>query len=175
MSGRLVVASIGVLALAGLVGLWLFFHALPRETDLHAMLQAAQFVEIFQFSNGVPTRWVRFDDPRAWNDLSERIRYRGTFWGFSDEPRDAIVIQTIKDGTRYGAFEARGDGCLHIRKGARWYRMPVEPGFEVEARRLLEARGQDLPPGQMRDSVPKSSIRSSTLDSRTRHCRENQA
>ena len=127
--------------------LWLSFHAAPRESTLKTLLDRADHVEIFRFKDGSPTRWVRFDERHRWADLSELLRYRGTFWGFSREPKDTIVLQTIEGEStksRRLALEVRGDGRIHLRKAARWYRMPVEPEFEARIRELLREEGRDL-------------------------------
>lgn len=142
---RVIVFVLAIIGLAALVGLWFLFHTLPWQSGVRQMLDDAELVEIFRFKDGKPTRWVRFDDPKQWSDLGPLLEFRATFWRFSDEPKDAIVIQTIKDRIRYGAWEVRGDGHLHLRKAARWYRMPVDPQFEIRVRQLLDEHGQDLP------------------------------
>lgn len=129
----------------GLFGVWLLFHSIPTAQSLGDMLRKADSIEIFRLVDGKAVRWIRLQEPNRWEDLPSKIAFKETFWKFSREPADAIVIQVFSHGERFGAWEVRGDDHLHIRKAARWYRMPAAPEFEAKVRQLLNEFGQDLP------------------------------
>lgn len=133
----------GSLALFG--SLWVWFHSIPTQADLQQMLRSADTIEIFRWKDDAPRRWVRLTDPSLWADLADRLRFRATFWQFSTAPTDALVIQVFQQDRRFGAWEVRADGCVHLRKAVRWYRLPVEPGFAERLQQLLDERGADLP------------------------------
>lgn len=125
-------------------GVWSWFHSIPRLEDLRQMLRDADEIEIFRLVDDTPTRWIRLSDPELWRPLPEMIEFKARYWEFSRPPTDSIVFQVIRAKERYGAWEVRGDGHLHIRKAARWYRMPIAGGFEERVRSLLAERGSDL-------------------------------
>lgn len=122
---------------------------------LRDMLRRADMIEIFEYDGDAPRSWVRLEDPREWEGLDDDVRFARSFWGFSSAPAGAVVVQMIRDRQRYGVVEVRGDGCLHVRKAARWYKMPIEGAFEERVRSLLERKGAPLPP---RDAKPPSSV-----------------
>lgn len=125
--------------------LWFQFHSIPTEKDLRGYLERADKVEIFRWHDGRADRWVPLSDPSQWQGLSDKIHYKQQYWLFSDEPQTAVVFQAFENGNRTAVFEVRGDGSLHLRKAARWYRMPVEPGFEEVVVQILHDQGKDIP------------------------------
>ncbi|MFO0945904.1 MAG: hypothetical protein U1D30_08160 [Planctomycetota bacterium] len=145
ISWKWMVAIFVALALVPFFGTWVWFHSIPRQADLQKLLRNADRVEIFRMVEGKPIRWVELTNPTDWSDLPERIHYQASYWEFSGEPRETVVVQTFQKKERKGAWEVRGDGCLHIRKSARWYKMPVEGEFEKRVLELLAKRGSDLP------------------------------
>lgn len=151
MRGRLAVGLIlaGLAAAAGGVyWLWLAFHQAPTQDAVRRMLADADTLEIFRYQADAPSRWVRFPANQG-ADLSGLVRFKEAYWRFSEPPTDSVVVQMIRDKVRYGVIEVRDDGCLHVRKAARWYKMPIEPGFEERVREMLAAKGEDLKPGEV--------------------------
>jgi hypothetical protein len=138
------VAIVGV-AIMLFFAAWDWFHSVPTDAELNGMLADAEFVEVYRLVDNKPVRWIRMSRPEEWKGLIGSIRFKGRYWQFSTPPTDSIVTQAIVGKERLGAWEVRNDGHVHIRKAARWYKMPIEPGFEEQVRTLLEERGEDLP------------------------------
>lgn len=146
VSWKWMVAVTVALVLVPFFGVWIWFHSIPREQDLKRFLRDAERVEIFRMVGDKPVRWANLTEPADWSELPDLVRYRAIYWEFSEEPTETVVIQTFQNQERRGAWEVRGDGCLHIRKSARWYKMPAEADFEKRVRELLADKGSDLPP-----------------------------
>ena len=147
-AGKFLIGGVVLVLLAAMVWLWFQFHSIPHARDLKKMIRDAEKVEIFRLRDDKPVRWVRLADRSEWIQLADEIVFRQQYWQFSLPPEDVIVFQVIRNGLRYGAWEVRGDGCLHIRKSGRWYRMYVDPGFEKRIRAILATKGEDLKPSE---------------------------
>lgn len=143
----ILVVSVALMILVFFGG-WSWFHSIPTADELNRLLGQAEKLEIFRLVDNKPVRWIRLEKSEAWQNLVGAIQFQARYWKFSLPPTDSIVIQTINGDERDLAFEVRGDGNLHIRKAARWYKMPIEPGFEEKVRGILEEKGEDLPSGQ---------------------------
>ena len=139
----ILIVSVALMILVFFGG-WSWFHSIPTADELNRLLGQAETLEIFRLVDDKPVRWIRLEKSEEWQDLVGAIQFQARYWKFSLPPTDSIVIQTINGDERNLAFEVRGDGNLHIRKAARWYRMPIEPGFEEKARAILDEQGKDL-------------------------------
>ncbi|QDU59438.1 hypothetical protein Pan216_02660 [Planctomycetes bacterium Pan216] len=150
--GRLLMIAFGSivgLTVLGYFWLWVTFNAIPTQEEMRRLLRDAEMVEVFQWRDDQPVRWIRFKDPRHWSGLADKLTFREKFWRFSSPPDEAVVVQTLVDDDRTIAWEVRdGDEAIHLRKAVRWYRMPIEPGLADEVRRLLVEHGKDLDPNQ---------------------------
>lgn len=143
--GPIILGTISLVLGSALVALWFVFHSIPTESQLQQMLARADTIEIFRYVADRPERWVRLIDPKDFADLPERVHYQARFWQFSTPPVDSVVVQMIAQRERFGVIEVRNDGAIHLRKAARWYRMPVAPEFEMKVRAILAEKGRDLP------------------------------
>lgn len=135
-----VLAIITVLVVAPVllwVAYWLYIHSMPTQADVRRAMEEADAVELIEVRDGQPVRTVALHDREQWLPLAQRIEFRERFWAFSDEPEDAIGIVTSRSGRRTLVMDVRDDASLHLRKGPRWYRMPIAPGFDEPIRELL--------------------------------------
>lgn len=142
---KLIFVAVVAVAIMLFFATWNWFHTVPTDAELNGMLAEAEFVEIYRLVDNKPVRWIRLKSPEDWKGLLGSLRFKEKYWQFSTPPTDSVVTQSIVGKERLGAWEVRSDGHVHIRKAARWYKMPIEPGFEEHVRAILDERGEDLP------------------------------
>lgn len=135
------------------LALWGIIHAVPTAGELRRLLIEGTAVEIYQMADGSIDRMATIADANVQRSLSESLTFKQNFWSFSREPVNTTVVRIVLPDRRELIWDVRDDGHLHLRKGRRWYRMPVEPAFRELTVELLKERGRPVPKEQFADPV----------------------